>query len=201
MGKFPVPRLYHATRMENMPSILSRGLLTQHYGKVHGEMDYAPAGPSVYLSRHETSSNLNANLFARNEDGSPAQVVLLEIDPEQLDPDLVYPDDSMLYAMDEMCLENWEDDDEEERSRICAAYAERYGIGEEQARRLIIACDEEGEDRYPHILKEIWREFLLVEGEIAYMGNIPPCAILAVREHDMVENSLLVRSDEELSIP
>lgn len=183
MTSFPFPHLYHATRARNVEDIRARGLLSSFYGDVHGTMDYAPAGDSVYLSRHEFSSNLNMNLFT-GSDGKPEEVVVLTIDASHLDPDLVFPDDSMLYAMDEQVIGEWEDETDEERAEIVRSFSERYGVSEAEGLEVIEACLRDGERGYPHALKRIWPQLLRVEGEVAYMGDVPPEAIVGVKPYD-----------------
>jgi len=55
--------LYHATRRSSLDAIMKEGLLSRFHGKIHGAMEYGPAGDSVYLSRMKQSNNLNAALF------------------------------------------------------------------------------------------------------------------------------------------
>lgn len=177
---FPVQRLYHATRKENLDSILRDGLLTKHYGAVHGEMDYRPAGPSVYFSRHPQSSNVNTYLF----DKGSAEIVVIEIDPTSLDPALCYPDDSMFYILDGDWLEEYEDVSPREQANIVNAFSLKYRIGLDLAQKIFDQAMELGEGHYPQILQPIWRELLSIEGEIAYLGDVPAAAILGWKPYD-----------------
>lgn len=179
--------LYHATRTANLPSILAQGLLTSHYGKVHGEMEYAPAGPSVYLSRHENSSNLNSDLFRTEDESENAPVSVLMIDADQLDPDLFRPDDSFFYILDEEYLESWEDIDDGEKAGLVREFSTRYSISEDSALDLLTRCAEEGEAEYSAILAPIWREILAVEGEVSYLGDVPASAIIEISPYEAPE--------------
>lgn len=166
-------RLYHATRHANLASILQDGLLAARYGEVHGAMDYAPAGPSVYLSANSMSGNLNAALF----DGGADAVVLIEIDPAGLDPDLVYPDDLLMFMLDEEFLADLEIPEELDGGKI-DSFAARFEMDWDKAEWILIAALEApDESAYPAILKEMWPEFLKAEGEISYLGDVPAEAI------------------------
>lgn len=170
MSGFP-HRLYHATRYSNLDSILRDGLLTARYGEVHGAMEYKPAGPSVYLSASPVSGNLNTALF----DGR--DVVVLEIDPASLDPDLAYPDDLLMFMLDEEFLADLDAPEDLDKEAI-DEFSARFGMDPDKAGRILIAALEApDETAYPAILKEMWPEYLEAEGEIAYLGDVPASAI------------------------
>ena len=167
--------LYHATRLASFESILQEGLLADRYGEVHGAMDYAPAGPSVYLSAKLLSGNLNTALF----DSGP--VILLKIDTAALDPDLAYPDDLLMYMLDEEFLVECEGPEDLDRETI-EEFADRFGMERDKAERILTAALQAGDDAaYPAILKEMWPEYLKTEGEIAYLGDVPATAIVGWR--------------------
>ncbi|MEP3669202.1 MAG: hypothetical protein ABJN42_20945 [Roseibium sp.] len=166
------PFLYHATGLKAFNAILEEGLRTEHFGAVHGAMEYAPAGPSIYLSRHESSSNLNTALFDEGTD----RVRLLKIDTSYLDVDLIYPDDALMYLVDEDYLEDCETFKDLTRP-IISDFAERFGMNLNKARRVLTSCLEDGEKGYPAALREMWPEYLKVEGEVAYLGDIDPEAV------------------------
>ena len=172
-------KLYHATRRDNLPSIMSEGLKTAHYGDVHGRMEYALSEPCVYLSSRPESGNLNGNLF--EEDGERYEVVVIEIDATGLDPDKFYPDDALYYVIDEDYTEFWEN--EPERPHLIADFSARFSMDEHKAERLLSSCYERGEEHYQHILKEMWKEYMAAEGEVAYASDVPISAILSVRPY------------------
>ncbi len=166
--------LRHATKHSNLDSIVRDGLLAKHYGAVHGKMEYAPAGPSVYLSRHKHSNNLNTALF---DGGDP--VVVLEIDAAALDQDLIYPDECLFAMIDEEFLPDPDEAPEGEGFEgAVEEFAEHFGMSKKKARAILAACaGASSEAEYPTITKSMWKEYLKAEGEIAYLGDIPPTAI------------------------
>lgn len=176
MTGFP-DRFYHATRRASLDSILQTGLLTARFGEIHGAMEYRPAGPSVYISRHPLSGNLNTALFGDGE------VVVLEIDPASLDPDLAYPDDLLMFILDEEFLSGC-DRPEDLDAGIIDSFAARFSLERGKAERILTAALEApDESAYPGILKEMWPEYLEAEGELAYLGDIPAAAIIGWCEY------------------
>lgn len=176
--------LFHATRLSWLPSIMENGLLSSFHGRVHGEMDYAPPERAVYLSRHENSNNLNAKLFDEREPGD--QVVVLEIDAMALDVEKYFPDDAFFHMLD--CDFNIEEADcsvaafvEENR----ADFAARFGLDGEKAERLLGQfCSSDGDmESYAPIARQMAREYLAAQGEIAYLGDVPASAILGWKTH------------------
>ena len=166
--------LRHATRHSNLDSIVQDGLLAKHYGAVHGRMEYAPVGPSVYLSRHRHSSNLNTALF---DSGDP--VIVLDLDAAALDENLIYPDECLFAMIDEEFLPDPDEPlDGEEFEGAVEEFSEHFGMSKKKARTILTACAEAASDaEYPAITKVMWKEYLKVEGEIAYLGDIPSSAI------------------------
>lgn len=64
--KIQVPFLYHATKKENLASIFNKGLLTSHFGKVHGEISVAHNIPSVNIISivdYETELSIDINEY------------------------------------------------------------------------------------------------------------------------------------------
>lgn len=174
-------KLYHATRKDNLPSIMSEGLKTAHYGDVHGCMEYALSEPCIYLSSRPESGNLNGNLF--EEGGERYEVVVIEIDATGLNPDKFYPDDALYYMIDEDYMEFWEN--EAERPHLISDFAEHFSMSEDKAERMLSSCYEHGEGHYQHILKEMWKEYIEKEGEVAYAADVPPSAILAINPYQV----------------
>jgi hypothetical protein len=154
--------LYHATPRQNLQSIMTRGLLVDRYGEIHGSMEYAPPVPCIYLSRDTTSNNLHTNLTSTD-------YIVLKIDMSALDPNLFYPDDAFGQAvMDEEYLT-----DELEIMRA-------LGVDEDTAAALLEQISEiTGSEGVIALLKPFWRYWLAHPdgGEVAYAGNIPPSAI------------------------
>lgn len=162
----------------------------RYYGKVHGEMEYKPAGPSVYLSRHEHSNNLNTALF---EDNQEDPVIVLEIDGSYLDQEKIYPDEALFYFIDEAILPDPDLDPndpgfKEEFMEAATDFAIRYGMSLTRARQLLMRFFEDDGSNYPEISREMWRHYLAVDGEIAYLGDIPPQAILGWHYHPNTPN-------------
>ena len=166
--------LRHATKHANLEAILCDGLLTRHYGAVHGRMDHAPAGPSVYLSRHEHSNNLNTALFEDDD-----AVIVLEIDAAALDEAHIYPDEALFVLIDEDFLPDPDEPvDGEEFAEATEEFADHFGMSRKKARAILEACARAASNAdYPAITKSMWGEYLKAEGEIAYLGDIPPSAI------------------------
>lgn len=172
-------RLYHATRRASLGSILQDGLLASRFGEIHGAMEYRPAGPSVYLSCNPMSGNLNSALF---DDGAEA-VVLIEIDPAGLDPDRAYPDDLLMFILDEEILAGCDGPGDLDDT-IINGFVERFSVERAKAERILTAALEAADETaYPAILKEMWPEYLMAEGEIAYLGDIPAAAIVGWRDY------------------
>lgn len=163
----PYPFLYHATRKANLPSIRQNGLLTRHYGAVHGGMDIHPPKPAIYLARGRSSNNLHTSLF----DGTP--LVVLKIDATKLDPNEMWPDDAIYTAFAN-----------EEVFTTARQVAQAFGLDLPQAKELLERLENASEDELPLLLKPCWRWYLSWKrgGEVAYTADIPPSAIVGVRD-------------------
>jgi hypothetical protein len=181
-------RLYHATRLSNLDAILAQGLLSSHYGAVHGSMEYPPPENAVYLSSLADSSNLNSALFNKC-DAETDDVIVLEIDPVHLDAARYFPDDAFFYALDDQYCENTdglEDDELEEYvSEMLDDFCAQFGVDPKKGRRLLTAfCEADGSpESYAPIAKELAHEYLGAQGEVAYLGDVPAAAIVSWRYH------------------
>ncbi len=89
-----IPALYHVTTESNAKDILKNGLNTSFMGKNHGSMEIQPQKQLVFLSRHPNSNNLNSSIYESGD-----KLVSLEINPEILILDDIYPDDGMFAAI------------------------------------------------------------------------------------------------------
>ena len=170
-------KLYHATLAGNMASILEEGLLASKCGAVHGETEVHPSRPRVYLSAHPEPDNLCAELFAAGD------VVVLEVDATGMDPDLFYPDDFFLdkVAAGEM-LEDVDD------------VMETLGLDESEARSLLDRLEHcEGSD-FAEALKPFAAWHAREHGEVSYVGDVPPDAIVSVRPYDSPERDAVAAS-------
>lgn len=155
-----LPALYHVTTQSNAEQILKHGLNVSHMGKNHGSMEIQPNKPMIYLSRFPNSNNLHSSLFDSNE-----ILVSLEINPDCINVDAIYPDDGMFAAIgDEVFFETIED------------IKEALNIPEEEAEAVY--------DQTFKMTKETideWKDFacwyLHCEGEISTPNNIEPAFI------------------------
>ncbi len=174
-------KLYHATKKSNLENILKNGLQTNYYGKVHGSMEYGPPSPAVYVSTNEKSSNLNSNLF--NDTNDP--VIILQLNTKYLDSSMFFPDDAFFY----MLFEDWlcdvdemvDDELQEYINQSLDTFAEQFGIlDKEKASRIFIQLCTCADDmtEFHKIAKHIGLEYLIAQGEAAYLGDIPKEAII-----------------------
>ncbi len=185
-------KLYHATPISNLASILEYGLKSSFHAR-NGTVDYKPAGPSVYLSRHEASSNLVTSIFCAPND----PVIVLEIDADQLDPDKMYPDDCIGAILERF----WVDDDEqtgqpekESFDDSATEFAKHFGMSVEKARDILMRTGTAQEDEIPEIVKCMTQEYMNTEGEIAYLGDVPPTCILGWSYHPHNANESLAHT-------
>jgi hypothetical protein len=177
--------LYHATLRSNLDSIKESGILRANYGAIHGAMEYAPPEKAVYLSTSEESGNLNSALF--DKEGPETEVIVLRIRASDLRQDAFYPDDAFFYKLDETFCEDAEDlaeDPAELREFIkemTAAFCDLSGLDpKEGARTLMAFLRSEGTaDEYAVIARKMGGfQYLLRQGEAAYLGDVPASAIL-----------------------
>lgn len=185
--------LYHATRASNLASILNEGLSTKFYGQIHGRMEYGPPESAVYLSIYEDSNNLNTALFDECSDDD--QVVVLRIDADKLDSTKYFPDDAFFYMLDDLYCEEADEMTKSELKEFVDGnyedFAERFGFSDlRKAKQLLNAfCKSDGSmQAYADIAKKMGLEYLVSQGETAYLGNIAPEAILDWKIHPASPN-------------
>lgn len=168
-------KLYHATLAQNLPSIIEHGLLSSHYGAIHGETDTPPNQPSVFLSRKPQSDNLHVSLFEQG----PESVVVLEIDASFLDETLFTPDDFFLSLFVDMVTDPSETEEEQITNLISW-----LDISDNQARDVIGKMSEATSvAQEQDAVRELWTAYLNHEdgGEVAYAGDVPASAIIGWR--------------------
>lgn len=185
--------LYHATRKSNLDSIMKNGIQTKYYGQVHGRMDYMPPNPAVYLSKFEHSNNLNTRLFSECKDDD--SVIILKIDITKLDAQKMFPDDAFFYMLDDLyCCDADEMDSKEKKAFIddnIDDFMSDFGFSDEiKARTLFKAfLNSDGSmAAYSKIAKKMAVEYLIGQGEIAYLADISPTAILGYENYPIYEN-------------
>lgn len=185
--------LYHATKRSNLDSILKEGLTVKHYGEVHGSMEYGPPESAVYLSTCENSNNLNCRLFT--ECGVDDAVIVLRIDSSKLNADKYFPDDAFFYMLDDIyCADTDEMTSSELKEFVDEMYldfATQFGFKDnKKAKRILSAfCKSDGSmEEYSDIAKKMGLEYLVGQGETAYLGDINPEAILDWKLHPASSN-------------
>ncbi len=159
--------LHHATRKANVASIEQHGLLTRHYGEVHGGMEIHPPKPAVYLARDRRSNNLHRDLF----DGAP--LVVLTIDTSSLDLQEMWPDDALYTAFGH-----------EEVFTTARQVARAFDLSLPNAKDLLVRLEDARDDALPLLLKPCWSWYLSWRrgGEVAYTADIPASAIVKVQD-------------------
>lgn len=181
-------RLHHATRLSNLEAIMSRGLQAKFYGAVHGSMEYTPPEPAVYLSTSINSNNLHTHLFAKC-DPEVDDIIVLEIDTAQLDPQRYFPDDAFFYALDRDYCEDGADLEEGELKEYVDErvddFCDQFGVDKKKGCRLLKAfCQADGSpESYAPLAKELAHEYLAAQGEVAYLGDVPASAIIGWHYH------------------
>lgn len=156
--------MYHVTKKENLASIKEHGLLSSKYGDVHGSMNVTPPKPAVYLSIHKESNNLNSALRGH-------ELVALKIDTSYLDTKRILVDDGFYHAFgDESVFYEVEDtaydlDIDDEDAEILLDYMENLKDHEIMTKTRFLLG---------------W--YISEHGEVCYMGDIPPEAIVSFRD-------------------
>ena len=104
-GRMP-KKFFHTTKLENLPSIMSRGLRPLPDGKEW-----------VYLTDEEFTATNYGNMFERG-----TKVVMLEIDPRYLDESKLGPDDDDLSDIlrQDRSNKRWTDLSWQESIRKCS---------------------------------------------------------------------------------
>ncbi|MFS1430164.1 hypothetical protein LMH73_024390, partial [Vibrio splendidus] len=144
------------------------------------EMEIRPAEKTIYLSKFPTGSNLNSDLFTKNE-----EVMVLEISPRLIRLDSIYPDDSFFVGIaNEELFEDIDD------------IMSEFDIPLEEAEYLHEQLWELTEDN-THLYKPFALWFLHRDGEISVSHDIPKEAIVSIVKHP---DSPLIKRDTELSI-
>lgn len=161
------PVLYHATRMDYLPSILKEGLKTTHYGKIHGQMAIRPPCKCVYLSRHKNSNNLNSNLFE-----SDPKLVVLEISTDDINLESIYPDDALFCGFGNEDV--FEDADE---------IVEATGWSLEKSEAFLKELEKTPDIELANKMKFLWPWYLEEHGEIAVAQDIPASSIVRIRNY------------------
>lgn len=189
--------LYHATRKSSLASILENGLCSSYYGQIHGSMAYTPPEKAVYLSTYTTSNNLHSNLF----DGDDDQVIVLKIDIKDLDTKLFYPDDAFFYMLDaEYCADADDMDIDDINAFVLENYEDfmdDFGFTDVKKAKQILKSflkSDGSAEEYANIAKDIGVEYLIGQGEIAYLGDVPSSAIVSWEIHPNSPNKELCLS-------
>lgn len=162
-------KLYHATTLSSAKKILKNGIQRDYYGDIHGRMEISPNENVVYLSKHNSSNNLNTDLFKSGE-----QVVVIEIDASFFDKKTkhIYPDDGMFCAFgNEQYLEDAEE------------VAEVLSIPLEEAESLFEEMCDQFDDQLADFLKPLALLYLDQEGEISFAGDVLPEAITRIYDY------------------
>ncbi len=165
---YRLPRaLYHATRSENLPSIMSAGLQPAYCGEVHGAMEIRPPVPTVYLSRHPQSNNLHSELFVGG-----AAVVVLKVRPAVIDWRQAWPDDGLFAAFAQ-----------EEIFEDAAEIAETFRVPLAEAEAFLDALTKLENAELAAALQPFARWYLAEHGEISVAHSIAPAYILEARDY------------------
>lgn len=171
------PKLFHVTQRSRLKSILRSGLIRRHHGEIHGSMEIRPQEPTVYLSRHDRSNNLNTRLFDEAP-GNP--LVILEVDSRFIKKDRIYPDDALFVLFGQEDI--FEDADE---------VSEQLGVDIGRAAELLDHWEDQTNDKLAAEMKDLWPWYLSEHGEISVAQDIPARAITAVRDY---ETGQIIRS-------
>jgi hypothetical protein len=173
--------LYHATTLSNAKSILKEGLNVEHCGKIHGTMEIRPNVKTTYLSKLEYSNNLNSNLFDSKE-----KIIVLEINPEEINIENIYPDDGMFCGFaTEQYLE-----DENEVSEV-------FNIPLDEATEFFNELCTKTNDEFAEFVKPLWSLYLVDQGEISISQDLKPISILSAKDYLTGENIPLSSLDKD----
>jgi len=166
--KYSYPTLFHATTISAAKSILQHGLLTSKCGFIHGEMAIRPPEKTIYLSKHESSNNLNSELFTQNQD-----IVILEVSTNMINENNIFPDDAFFcgFANEDYLVDHFE-------------VAEVFNISLKEAEKFFnVICSLSGEELV-EFTKPLWNFYLIQEGEISVAQDIPKQSIINIRDYN-----------------
>lgn len=179
---------------------MKHGILRANHGAIHGAMEYAPPENAVYLSTREESGNLNMALFEK--EGPDTEVIVLRIRASYLRRDAFYPDDAFFYKLDEDFCEDAEDlieDPAELRSFIkemTPAFCDLSGLYPKEGAKILKAFlhSEGTSEEYAVIARKMGGfQYLLRQGEAAYLDDVPASSILGWEYHPNSPNKPSLR--------
>lgn len=156
--------LYHATPIENIPSILKNGLLPEYAGR-HGstEISYVLPG-AIYLSRKPDSDNLNIELEHR-------ELAIVRVET------------SSLMSLGGLRMDDFGVEFLLENTNSKQDLISWLGLSESQSSDLFNSITSSKDDEINSWAEDYWQAWLKAPlgGEVACVNPIPPALLKGVR--------------------
>ena len=159
---------YHVTTLDSAKNILLNGFNTEEYGKIHGSMNIKPPVKTTYFSKHPSSNNLNSALFEND-----LKLAIIEVNTSGFNEDFIYPDDAFWCAFSN---EQFLEDPQE--------VAEFFDIPIDEASILLNLMENCTNEELVDVTKQLWKLYLIKEGEISTSQNINKDSISTIYSYD-----------------
>ena len=150
-------KLYHVTYKKNLENIKKQGLLKSFHLN-NSQYEGITSGEAIYLSKFPKGNNLPIQMMGK-------ELVSMEINLNSLNSELIYPDDGLYWAFSNEVIFHEEDLDE---------IKEAFNLSNiDEAKKKLLELEQLQDEQLPMAFKNLWRWYLLTEGEIAYQDDIP----------------------------